>query len=97
MTTIEQALISGAVLGLEKAARAAQERQEAASTQEERDRARRWAALWREAAEDVFALARGVNRSNDRPEPEESCPAPSPQAPKDGGGAGGAEERVAAE
>jgi hypothetical protein len=53
MSTLEQALISGAVLGLEKAVERAQERHDAAKTQKERDRARRMARLWRDAAEGV--------------------------------------------
>jgi len=53
MSTLEQALISGAVLGLERAVQAAQERHDAAKTQKERDIARRWAERWRAAAEGV--------------------------------------------
>ena len=97
MTALEQALISGAVLGLEKAVRAAQARSDAAATQEERDRARRWALRWRDAAEGVFALAREIRGPDDRDEPEEPCPEPAPQTPNDGGDAGGAEELARAE
>ena len=65
MSTLEQALISGAVLGLEKAAQADQERHDAASTQEERDRARRFAERWRDAADGVRELAREIEGEAD--------------------------------
>ena len=60
MNPLEQAMISGAVLGLERAVQAAQERYDAASTQEERDRARRFAERWRDVAEGVRELAREI-------------------------------------